>query len=309
MIISIVTATYNRCELLQVLYRSLLAQEYTALEWIIVDDGGSDNTPAVVDAMQREAAFPIRYMHQKNGGKQEAINQGLDLVTGDLVCVVDDDDYFLPRVLSTVAKDYETIAANQEIAGLSYLTVDADNHVWGKSFPHDRMVSDHYQCRINQRVWGDKLEFTKAAILKSHAIRYPFVKRPGGFGGDTVFFLFIANHGKTLYINFPVLVKEYRCDGLSVNWRRKALENPSLTASYYAAHLDKRVRLLIRLRYMVAYAAILAYAPDVVSDAPVREPGNRLLYAMACLPGKLLAMRWKKYSRAGMPLSSQWLKH
>lgn len=308
MTISIVTATYNRSKLLPVLYASLLAQNYCEVEWIVVDDGGSDDTPQVIEELRQAAPFPVRYVRQDNAGKQRAVNHGLDLVVGDLVCIVDDDDYFLPNVFSVVVKDYESIVSNSAIAGLSYLTMNPEGKVWGREFPYDRMLSDHYQCRINQKIWGDKIEFTKASILQEHSIRYQITGSTGGFGGDTVFFLAVANIGKTLYLNQVILVKEYRADGISVNWRRKSLENPALTAIYYAVYLDKRVNLFIRLRYMIAFAAIHAFAPDMVDDSPVHQSGNQLLYWIAWLPGKWISAKWKKYRDAEFPLSKRWMR-
>jgi len=295
MIITVITATYNRRDLLRKMFESLVAQHYDEIEWIVVDDGCSDGTGDAVAQFQRNARFDVHYFRQENSGKNVAVNAGLQMATGDLLCIADDDDYFLPDMFATVARDFSTIANNEKVAGLSYLTTDPAGKVWGKSFPRDRMISDHFDCRINQRIWGDKFEFTKGRVLDGNGIRYPVTEMKRGFGADTVFFLRIAEKYQTCYVNTPVLVKVYREDGLSVNWRRKSLENPQLTAAYYAAHLNPRIRLSIRFRYTIACVAIAQYAGYKFVVPETHTFWNHVVLCVAYLPGVVIGSRWKGY--------------
>jgi len=306
--ITAITATHNRRELLGQLFTSLVAQHYDEIEWIVVDDGGTDGTGEAVAEFERQARFEVRYCRLGNSGKGKAVNTGLGMATGDLVCIVDDDDYFLPDVFAVVARDFATIAMNVKVAGLSYLTIDPTGKVWGKEFPRDRMISDHFECRINQRIWGDKFEFIKGNVLHENQIRYPESEMKGGFGGDTLFFLRIAEQYKTCYVNTPLLVKEYREDGLSVNWRRKSLENPPLTAAYYAAHLNPRIRISIRFRYMIASVAIARYAGYKLAVPDTPAPWNHLLFCLAYLPGVVIGSRWRGYKEGSFPQSRKWLR-
>ncbi|MGB0065376.1 MAG: glycosyltransferase family 2 protein [Terracidiphilus sp.] len=307
MIISIITATYNRSGVLRNLFKSLVDQNYDDIEWIIVDDGGTDNTGQIVAEFERKANFGIGYLRTENQGKSAAVNVALDLVAGDMVAIIDDDDYFLPGVFHKVAADYTSIADDDTTAGLSYLTVDPEGRTWGKKFPMDRMISDHYKCRVNEHVWGDKCEFTKSKVLRENDIRYATGGMRFGFGGETVFFFKVADRGNTLYINMPVLVKEYRVDGLSVNWRRNSLENPQLSAEYYAAHLSPKIRPWIRLRYMVAYVAIMRFAGRPIEDHALAAPWNWVLFCLAYIPGAWTGIRWKRYKKKGYPISKHWL--
>lgn len=308
MIISIVTATFNRADLIRGLYNSLLDQHYNGIEWIVVDDGGTDRTDRVLADFACRAPFPIRFLRTENRGKGAAVNHGMDLATGDLVCIVDDDDAFLPGVLQKVAQDYASIAEDSSVAGLSYLTLDPQGRIWGRRFPRDRMLSDHYRCRVNGRVWGDKCEFTKGSLLRAKGIRYVTGRAPSGFGADAVFFFKVADSGQTLYINMPVLVKEYQADGISVNWRKKSLENPELSAQYYAAHLGPKIAPWIRLRYMVAYLAITHFAGKSIAPGALEAPWNRVFLCLAYLPGIWLGTRWKRYRGKGYPVSTRWLR-
>jgi len=308
MIITVITATYNRANLLRRLHQSLVEQHSSDIEWIIVDDGGTDNTEEAVEELRKSAAFEIRFVRKENSGKDATVNIGLNMATGNLVAIIDDDDYFLPNMFGRIADDFSAIAADESVAGLSYLTTDASGKVWGRKFPRDRMISDHFGCRINRKIWGDKCEFTKGEVLKDDRIRFLETTTKGGFGADTLFLASIAERYKTCYINTAVLVKNHYETGIAVNWRKKALQNPELAMAYYACYLDSRVRLNVRLRYMVAYVAIARFAGYSIDETALRAPWNRLLFYLAYFPGAWVGKRWKRYEERGFPLSTHWLR-
>ena len=207
MIVSVITATYNRRKELTCLFESLVAQHYSGIEWIVIDDGGSDGTEQAVREFCKPSGFEIRYLRQQNAGKDAAVNRGLDMVTGDLVTVIDDDDYFLPDVFAQIANDFRAIESRQDVGGLSYLHSRCERGSVGSYLPHDRMISDHYECRINKNIHGDKCEFTKLAAFRDHNIRYVVTGAAHGLPGDTPLLMEIANVYRTCYINLPVLVK------------------------------------------------------------------------------------------------------
>ena len=69
-LITIFTATFNRASLLINLYQSLKNQTSHNIEWLIVDDGSTDNTEIVIEQIQKnnKNLFPIRYYQKTNGG-------------------------------------------------------------------------------------------------------------------------------------------------------------------------------------------------------------------------------------------------
>lgn len=75
---TVFTPTYNRGYTLSRLYESLKSQGTTDFEWMIVDDGSTDNTYQLVEKwIQEEKNFSIRYLKKENGGKPRAINYGI----------------------------------------------------------------------------------------------------------------------------------------------------------------------------------------------------------------------------------------
>ncbi|MFM7202891.1 MAG: glycosyltransferase family 2 protein [Myxococcota bacterium] len=86
--ISVVIPTYNRATYLPLSVQSVLAQDVPVLEILIVDDGSTDNTAAVV----AELEGPIRYLPQKNAGPATARNHGIREAKGEWVAFLDSDD-------------------------------------------------------------------------------------------------------------------------------------------------------------------------------------------------------------------------
>ena len=74
--ISIITPTYNRGKMLIDLYESILLNlnSNVELQWIIVDDGSTDNTEEVVKSF---SGLDIKYYYQQNSGKMAALNNGI----------------------------------------------------------------------------------------------------------------------------------------------------------------------------------------------------------------------------------------
>jgi glycosyltransferase involved in cell wall biosynthesis len=86
--VSVILPTFNRCGLIASSLDSLLNQSYPIAEILVVDDGSTDDTEAVVAAFGDK----VRYIRRENGGKNAAINTGLRHVTGELIWIMDDDD-------------------------------------------------------------------------------------------------------------------------------------------------------------------------------------------------------------------------
>ena len=96
--ITVFTPAYNRAHLIHRVYDSLKAQTYREFEWIIVDDGSSDNTEEVVKGyMVQDNFFDIRYFYQTNQGKHMATNRAVQEARGELFITIDSDDGCKPQ--------------------------------------------------------------------------------------------------------------------------------------------------------------------------------------------------------------------
>lgn len=101
--ITVFTPTYNRAYILPQLYQSLQSQTFHDFEWLIIDDGSTDQTERLVECWIRETnPFSIRYIKKENEGKCRAINDALDLAKGELFTVVDSDDCLTADALEKI---------------------------------------------------------------------------------------------------------------------------------------------------------------------------------------------------------------
>lgn len=120
--ISVIIATFNRSGYLRQAIASVLAQTYPDLEPIVVDDGSSDDTAAVVAGF---ADPRIRYIYQANQGRSAARNRGLAEARGRYIAFLDDDDLYLPHKLALQVQRLDSDPTLGLVAGGARI-VDAD---------------------------------------------------------------------------------------------------------------------------------------------------------------------------------------
>ncbi len=100
---SIIIPTYNRAHLISKSVDSVIEQTFYDWELIIVDDGSTDNTKALVDNYCN-IDNRIRYIYQENAERSAARNNGINNAKGEYVCFLDSDDYYLPNHLLNLSK-------------------------------------------------------------------------------------------------------------------------------------------------------------------------------------------------------------
>lgn len=116
--ISVIIPIYNAEKYLNKCLDSIISQTYQNLEIIAVDDGSTDNSGLICDQyVQKDKR--IRVIHKKQGGVCEARNAGLDVATGDCITFVDNDDFILPDMYSTLVCNMQKF--NASISMCSYV--------------------------------------------------------------------------------------------------------------------------------------------------------------------------------------------
>jgi GT2 family glycosyltransferase len=116
--LTVIIPAYNRAERLARVLAALAAQSYPleAVEVIVVDDGSSDGTPAVVQAATREATFRLRYHRQENRGPAAARNVGIAMASHPLLVFLGDDTIPAPECLAAHASYHENHAPCENLA-------------------------------------------------------------------------------------------------------------------------------------------------------------------------------------------------
>jgi glycosyltransferase involved in cell wall biosynthesis len=102
-LVTIVMPTYNRQQFLEGAIESVVAQDYPRLELIVLDDGSTDDTPAILERHARSHPERFRHTSHENMGQVRTLNRGFELARGELVGFLCDDDRLLPGAVSKVA--------------------------------------------------------------------------------------------------------------------------------------------------------------------------------------------------------------
>lgn len=111
--ITVCTPTYNRAHLLHRPFNSLQKQTFKNFEWLIIDDGSTDNTEEIIQNFKKIASFPIVYIKQPNQGKAAALNTSYKYINTKYVINLDSDDEIVHDALEKIHHIWETLPAKE----------------------------------------------------------------------------------------------------------------------------------------------------------------------------------------------------
>lgn len=221
--ITLFTPTYNRAYILETLYISIQRQSFRDFEWLIIDDGSTDNTEELVKSWIDEPNdFPIRYVKVANGGKCRAINRALDLARGELFFTIDSDDYLTDNALEKIAEWEGKLPQEGKYCGVSgnlgASETNTPNTIFSTEF-HDGDLLDRYR-----KVDGERAFAFYTQVHRHY--KYPVFLNER-FMTEAVAYNRMAHDGYLMrFYNDIVCVYEYQDDGLTKAGNRLFLQNP-----------------------------------------------------------------------------------
>lgn len=248
--ITILTPTYNRAYILDKLYESLKRQTQNNFEWMIIDDGSSDNTKELIDEFKKEKKVNINYYCKKNGGKHTALNYGIKKINNELTMIVDSDDYLTENAIEIINNYFNKYKDREDICGYSFLRCFPDGKVNGMKFPKNEYITSYIQCRLKDNITGDKAEVYFTDKLKE----FPFLEIQGEkfLSEDYVWFQ-MGEKYKTVHINEAIYVGNYLEDGLTKNILKTKLNSPIGNSKRALILCSKSNTLKNRIKFMIIY--------------------------------------------------------
>ncbi|MDD5598543.1 MAG: glycosyltransferase family 2 protein [Victivallaceae bacterium] len=110
--ISIITVCYNSAEYLEEAVKSVLSQDYDNFEYIIIDGGSTDGTLDIIRKYEDRLAY---WISEPDKGLYDAMNKGIAQASGDLIGIINSDDYYLPGTFRKVAAAFENKSLDDNI--------------------------------------------------------------------------------------------------------------------------------------------------------------------------------------------------
>lgn len=220
--LTVFTPTYNRAATLHLYYESLCRQTSKDFEWLVVDDGSTDNTRQLVEKWQQEKHVPIRYFYQDNQGMHGAHNAAYRLIDTELNTCIDSDDYMPDDAVEKIVSFWKE-HGNKNVAGIIALDVDFGGKLIGTRFPDGvtRTTLNGFYSRGGR---GDKKLIYRTDVINNYP-EYPL------FEGEKYVSLgykyeLIDQDYELLTMNEPVCCVNYQPDGSTMNMYRQYIRNP-----------------------------------------------------------------------------------
>ena len=185
--ITVITPTYNRCNTLYRVYNSLLSQTYKDFEWLVIDDGSTDDTKELIQGYIEEDKINIRYYYQENRGKHIALNTALKIVDSEYITVIDSDDEFVSNAFEVFISYWNNIEDKSLFKSITCRAYDpATGNAEGTEIKescgyHDARTLD---ARIKEKNKGEKWSLDRTCVFKEFP--YPDLK---GYNGESLHFI------------------------------------------------------------------------------------------------------------------------
>lgn len=173
--ISIITPTYNQSGYIEQTIKSVLNQNMPNLEYIIVNDGSTDNTENIVQKYKHK----IIYISQNNSGQSCAINKGIQISSGDIIGYLNSDDILLPNALRNVLDFFENNPQSNWVTG--------DNIIIDKDGRETEILSTFYKRLLKLLPAYTMLRLVNYIIQPSTFWKRKLTNKIGLFDTDLIY--------------------------------------------------------------------------------------------------------------------------
>ena len=290
--LTVFTPTYNRAHTLERLYRSLCAQTCQDFDWLVIDDGSTDRTTALIQSFIDEGRIPIRYIYKENGGLYTGYNTAYANIETELNVCVDSDDAMPENAVEIILRTWQE-KGDDRFAGLIGLDCYMDSgKPIGGVFP-DKLkecyLLDLYTKRIHR---GDTKQVMRTDLMKHVA---PMVGFPGEKNFNPIYLLLqVCDEYPLLVVNEPLCLVEYQQDdSMSRNIWWQYMDSPRSFAKLRLLEMNlQRSTPWNRFRSGAHYIAESRIAQDKTWRHILSKKG---LYLTTVILGTLLfyVIKWK----------------
>lgn len=252
--ITIFTPTYNRANTLGRTYKSLCYQTCKDFEWLIVDDGSTDNTSKLVEQWIVEADFVIRYIYKENGGLYTGYNTAYANIETELNVCIDSDDYMPNNAVEIIINHWRKYGSDKYagIIGLDFY--HNINKPIGGYFPNELKEVFLLDLTTKKIHFGDVKQVLRTDLIKSVA---PLIGFPDEKNFNPYYlFIQICDDFPLLVLNENLCYVEYQQTGMSRNIINQYFNSPRSFAKSRIIEMGlKRSTLKFKIKSAIHYVA------------------------------------------------------
>ena len=285
--ISVLTPTYNRANLLERLYKSLVKNlKYDIeIEWLIMNDGSTDETKNVIKEFIAENKIEIKYFEQENQGKMVSINKLVEKATGDLIIDCDSDDYFTEDAFKIINEEYKKNKNENNIYGLCFLKYDQDGKNMGNNFKNKKTTM--FDLYFKEGETGEKAIVFFSSIRKQYKHELEHNER---FVTEARMYHKLDEKYKMICINKPIMICEYQKEGYTQNIVKQFKENPYGYYDYFKEILQKDMKGVTfnKRLYAIKHYILFSYlTKQRIKLNYIKDLKNKILTLILYFPGLL----------------------
>lgn len=289
--ISVLTPTYNRANLLERLYKSIVQNSKYGvdIEWLIMDDGSTDKTEDVVQKYKEENVIDIRYCHQENQGKMTAINNLVEKTDGDLIIECDSDDYFTEDAFKIIKDEYEKNKNNKKAYAMCFLKHNKNGKNMGNYFKHKETTM--FDLYFKEGEDGEKALVFFKEIRKKYKHKLEHGEK---FVTEARMYHEMDLSYNMLCINKCIMICEYQEEGYSKNINEQFKKNPYGYYKYFKEILERDfsgVKFNKRL-YAIKHYILFSYLTKQYGRLKIKNYFNKVLYYVLLIPGVIKSRKF-----------------
>ncbi len=221
-VVSVVMPVYNSEKFVAEAIESILRQTFSDLEFIIVDDGSSDRSAAIIQEYAERDPRIRFFQHSENQGEAAARNTGMAHVTGKYIAGMDSDDVSLPQRLE---KQVAFLEAQPHIGAVGVFYRFCDEALI--PFRFRKLPTDHSIMALHFILFTKTVMKSPAMMVRrEHLDRQPLFDSSIVAGSDVKHYLRLLCENGIRFANVPQELYLYRRHANTMNMRHRALQRP-----------------------------------------------------------------------------------
>lgn len=142
---TIITVSYNSAETIERTIKSVLNQTYDNIEYIIVDGESKDDTVQIIKRYEEVFEGRLKWVSEPDDGLYYAMNKGIEMATGQLIGIINSDDWYEPDSVEIMVREFDTI--NSEKQSDNGLVLYGKLRLWEGESEVNVTSSDHTKLR------------------------------------------------------------------------------------------------------------------------------------------------------------------